>query len=107
MDRLGENFELVSLRASFFEQVRGGGLSGEEQDLASRHPGSGDDGGFDACHTGHDDVADEHVGLEVVESFHRLFSAENCTCFKTGLVQNNCESVCDYLLVVRNEHPRL
>ncbi len=34
VDGLGENFELVALCAGAVEQVGGGGLSGEEQNLA-------------------------------------------------------------------------
>ena len=107
MDRLGKDLELVPLGASFLEEVRGGGLSGEEQDFASRHFVSGDDCRFNSCHSGHDDITDQHIGLEVFERLDCFFSAENCTCVKARLIKNDSERICDYLLVVRNEHPRL
>ena len=37
MDWLGENFELMALGPRLFQQIGGGGLAGEEQDLAVRH----------------------------------------------------------------------
>ncbi len=107
MNRLGKDLELVPLSARFLEEVRGSGLSGEEQDFASRHFGPGDDCRFDTCHSGHDDVTDQHIRLELFECLDCSFSTENCTCFEARLIKNDSERICDHLLVVRNEHPRL
>src|SRR5271170_3241198 len=64
MDGLCEYLELVALSAGAVEQISGGGLAGEEQNLACRQQFANPDGGIDAVEVGHDDVADEHVGLE-------------------------------------------
>jgi len=70
MDGFGQDFELVSLDTGFFQQIGGGGLPGKEKDLAGRERLPYADGGFDAVHVGHDDVADNQVGLELLGALH-------------------------------------
>jgi len=106
MDRLGEYLEFVTLGAGLFEQIGGGGLSGEEKDLALWQFAARNDCRFDAGHTSHDDIADEHVRLEAVEQLDSFFAAKNGARLKACLIQNNCESVGDYLLVVGDQNFR-
>ena len=107
MDGLGENLKLVSLGAGFLQQICGRGLAGEEENFAVGHLGAGGNGSFDAGHAGHDDVGDEHVGLEAFERLDGLFAAVDGARFKAGLVQDDGQRVGDDLLVVGDEHPGL
>jgi hypothetical protein len=91
MDRFGQNFELVSLRACLFKQVCSRGLTRKEKDLALWKLAASDDCRFNSGHTGHNDVADEHVGLKGFERLDCLFSAEDGACLKASLIQNNRE----------------
>ena len=103
MDGLGQDFELVALCACFLQEVGGSCLSGEEEDFAFGQLGAGEDSCLDTGHAGHDDVADEHVGLEGVESFDGLFSAEYGARFKASLIEDDREGVCDDLFIVCDE----
>jgi len=100
----GENLELVAQGAGLLEEIRGGGLSGEEENLAVGHLGAGRDGGLDAGHSGHDDVGDEHVGLEAVEALDGLLATVDGAGFEAGLVENDGESVGDHLFIVGDEY---
>src|ERR1700727_1605755 len=93
----------MPLGASLFEQVCGGGLAREKKDLSVWQFAARDNCSFDAGHSSHDDVADEHIGLEVLERLNGFFSAKNCTCLKACLIQNNCQSVGDYLFVIGDQ----
>jgi len=105
MDRLREDFEFVALGAGLFKQVRGSGLARKEKDFALWQFAASDDCSFDAGHAGHDDVADEHVGLEALERLDGLFSAKHGACLKARLIQDNCQGVGNYLLVIGDEYP--
>ena len=60
----------MSLGAGFFQQVSGGGLAGEQQDLAGRQNLPNADGGFNAVHVRHDYVADDEVRLTFARPVH-------------------------------------
>jgi len=105
MDRFSKDFELVTLRAGLFQQIRGSGLAGKEKDLALWKFAASDDCCFNTGHAGHDDVADEHIGLEALERLDGLFSAEHGACLKARLIQDNRQGVGDYLLVIGDEYP--
>lgn len=107
VNRLSENLEFMALSASFLQQVGGSGLTREKENLTVGHPRACNDGCFDACHTGHDDVADEHVGLKGFERFNGFFTTEYCASFKACLIENDRKGVGDHLLVVRDEYPGL
>jgi len=104
VDGLGEDFELVAALAGFFEQVGGGCLAGEQQNFAVGQLRLSCDGGLDAGHSSHDDIGDEHVGLEGIEGFDGFLAAVDGTCLKAGLVENDGERVGDYLFVVGYEY---
>jgi len=87
-----------------FEQIRGCRLTGEEKDLALWQFAAGDDCRFDTGHTGHDDVADEHIGLKALERFDGFFSAEHSARFETCLVEDDGQCVSNDLLVVSDEY---
>ena len=105
MDRLSQNLKFVPLRPRLFQEIRRCGLTGEKQNFALRQFAAGYDGSFDAGHASHDDIADEHIGLKALERLNCLFTAENGTRFKSRLVENDCEGICNYLFVICYEYP--
>ena len=104
MDGLGKDFEFVAFCAGLLQKVGRGSLTGEEQDFALRQSTACDDRGFDTGHAGHDDVADEHVGLEGLDRLDGLLSTKDCTRLKACLIQDNCERVGNYLFVIGDEY---
>ena len=104
MDWFGEDFELVTLAAGLFQQICGRGLARKKEDFALWKFAASDDCSFDTGHAGHDDVADEHIGLETLERLDGLFSAKHGARLEARLVQDDCESVGNYLLVISNEY---
>ncbi len=78
-------------------------LAGEEQNLAAGQLVAGGDGSFDAGHSGHDDVGDEHVGSKGVERFDGLLAAIDGARLKASLIEDDSEGVGDDLLVVGDE----
>jgi len=100
----GENFEFVPLSAGLFKQIRGCGLTRKEKDFALWQLAASDDCSFNPGHTGHDDIADEHVGLKAFDQLDGLFSAIDCACVKACLIEDNCQSIRDYLLVIGNKN---
>jgi hypothetical protein len=104
MDGLGQDFELVALGPGAVEQVGGGGLPGEEQDLAGGQYPADADGGVDAVEVGHHDVADEHVGPEGRRKLNGLLAAIDGGGIETGLIEDNREGVGDHALIVGDEH---
>ena len=87
--RLGEDLEFMPLGTGLFEEIRRCRLAGKEQDLALWQLTASDDGCFYAGHASHDDVADEHIGLEAFERLDGLFSAEHSASLKACLVKDN------------------
>lgn len=106
MDRFGQNLKLMALCPGFFQKVCGSGLSGEQKDLALREFAAGDDCGFNAGHSGHNDVADEHIRLKALKRLDGLLSAEDSACFESGLIQDDCECISDHLFVICYKNPR-
>ena len=104
MDRFGEDLEFMALSTGFFEQIRGCRLTGEEKDLALWQFAASDDGCFYAGHAGHDDVADEHIGLKALQRLDGFFSAEDSARLETCLVEDNGQCIGNDLLVVGNEN---
>src|SRR6202789_3845493 len=102
--RLGEDLEFVPLHAGLFEKIRGGCLAGEQKDLAIWQSAAGDDCRFDTGHAGHDDVADEHVGLKALNRLDGFLSAEDGARLKACLIQDDREGVRNYLVVICNDY---
>ena len=103
MDGLGEDLKFMPLGASLFEEVGCSGLAGEEKDLAVGHAGAGGNGGFNAGHAGHNDIRDEHVGLEGVERFQSLLSTVDGAGLEACLIKNDGEGIGDHLFIVGDE----
>ena len=107
MNWLGKNLELVALRPSFFQQISCGSLTRKQQNFAAWALGPSRDGGFNARHSSHNDVRDEHIWRERIQRLDGLFAAVDRSSFKTGLVQDDGESVRNDLFVVGDENARL
>src|SRR5437016_4990623 len=104
MNRLGEDLELVPASSGVFEQVSGCGLSREEKDLAAWKELSDADGGVDAVHVFHDDVADNQVGPVAARPLNGARAAINCSRRESILVQDDCQGVGNYALVVHYQN---
>jgi hypothetical protein len=100
VDGLEEDFEVVAADTGIAHEVGGGGLAGEEQDAAAGDHGADLNGGFDAAHTGHDDVGEEDLGVKVTRGFDGSLAAVDSGGFEAILVQNQSESVGDDTFVV-------
>ncbi len=105
VNRLRKDLELMTLRASLLQKIRGGGLSGKEQNLAGRQLGSNLDGGLDAGHPGHNDIRNQHVRPEGVHALHRSLAGVHCAGLKPCLIQDDRQSVCNDLFIICNQHP--
>ena len=77
MDRLCQNLELMALPLCAVQQVGGGGLPGKEQYFARGQHLANLNRRVNAVQVGHNHVADQHVRLQRLRSFHGLFSAVN------------------------------
>src|SRR4029077_838077 len=75
-------------------------LSGEEKYLAGRQELANIDGGIDSVHVFHNDVADNQVGPLASGFLDSSGAAVNCSRCESVLVQDNCQSVGDYALVI-------
>jgi hypothetical protein len=106
MDGFGQDFEFVALGAGAFKKVGGCCLSGEEQDLAGRQEATNMDGGFDAVHVGHDDVADDEVGADFPCGVHRARSGIDSGGIKPSLIENDGERVGYHPFVVNYQYTR-
>ncbi len=106
VDRFSQNLKFVPLRPRLFQEVRRCGLTGEEQNFALRQFAASYDGGFDAGHASHNDIADEHIWLKTLERLYGLLSTENGARFESRLVQNDCEGIRNHLFVICYEYPR-
>src|SRR5277367_6645538 len=100
MNGLGEDLKLVPLSAGAVKQVGGGGLPGEEQNLACWQQFADPDCGIDAVEVGHDDITDEHVGLESARCLDGIFAGVYSSGFNSALVQNDCKGIDNDTLVV-------
>lgn len=107
MHWLGQDFEFVSLCASTLEQVGGGGLPGEQENLAAWKKSANIDGRFNPIHIGHDDVADYEVRVDVPGTFYGTRAGIYRGRVKSVLVEDNCEGVSDNPLVVNHKNFRL
>lgn len=104
VDGLCKDLELMALRTGFLEQVGCGGLAGEEQYFALGQALPSNNGGFNAGHASHNDVADEHVGLKAIERLDGLLSAEHCAGFKSCLIEDDRKGIGNHLFVICYEY---
>ncbi len=87
------------------QQIGGGSLAGEQQDAAAWDHGANLNRGFDAAHAGHDDVAQEDVGMEVARGFDGFLPAVNSRGLEAILVEDQSEGVGDDAFVIGDKHP--
>jgi hypothetical protein len=104
MDWLGENLKLVSLGAGFLQQVRGGCLTGKQQDLAFRQHGANLNRRVDAIHIIHNDIANDHFRLHGLSQFNGGFPAVCGSRFKTVPIQDNDQRVRDNAFIVDHQY---
>ena len=62
------------------------------------------DSGVDAIQVGHDDVADEHVGLKGPCDFYRFFAAVNGGGFKSALIEDDGKGIGNDAFVIGYQH---
>src|SRR5690349_15427895 len=103
MHGLGQDFELMSLGAGALQQIGGGGLAGEQQDLAGRQKAANMDGGFDAVHVGHDDVADHQVGTDVARALDGSGSGVDGGSIEAMLVKDDSQRVGNHVFVIDDQ----
>lgn len=103
MDGLGEDFKVVSLRVGLVEKISGGSLPGEKQDLDGRQQGTDADGRVDSVQVVHHDVRDEHVGPKCERNFEGFLAGVNRAGKKSALVEDHCQGVGNYGLIVYDE----
>src|SRR5258707_8078707 len=89
MDGFGQDFKFVALGASLFQQVRGGSLAREQQDLAAGKDFADSNRRLNAIHVRHDDVADNQVRTAIAGAFHRGGAGINRGSVKSILVQDD------------------
>jgi hypothetical protein len=104
---LGKDFELVSLGTRTLEQIGGGSLAGEKEDLTAGEKSANIDGCFDAVHIRHDDVADDEVRMDIPGALHRSSTGINGGRIEPVLVENDCKGIGDNPLVVNHKNFRL
>src|SRR5512146_722886 len=104
MDAFGADLKFVALGASTFQEIGGGSLAGEEQDFAAREEAANVDGGLNAVHVGHDDVADDKVGANGFGAFHSAGSGVDSRGIEPVLVEDDGERVRDYSFVVYDQY---
>ena len=100
MDRFGQYLEIVTLCMSLLQQIGGGCLAGKKQDLDGWQQGANADGGINAVQVGHDDIGDQHVGLEGGRKFKGFFAGIHGACLKAALVQDHGQGVGDDPFVI-------
>src|SRR5579862_6746188 len=101
-----ENLKLVSLGTSVLQQVGGGCLAGKQQDFTGRQKATNADGGFDAIHIGHDDVADDEIGLQRARAFHGRCAGVHRRGVIPVKVEDFGQGVGNNLLVVNYQNSR-
>ena len=107
MDGFGERGEVVAHGACSFEEIDGGCLTGEEQDLA-HWEGLGDgDGEIDAAHPRHHDVGDEEVGGGLIRENESARSVVSGHGGEAAFGDDDGESVRNDFFVVDYEDDRL
>src|ERR1700753_2022378 len=104
MDRLCENLEFVALSARAIKQISGGGLPGKEQDFARGQHRANLDGGIDAIQICHDDVADEHIGLECLGGCNGLLAAVNSGSVESTLIENDGQRISNHTLIISHQY---
>ena len=100
MHRLGQNLELVPLRARLLQQIGRGRLAGKQQDLDLRQHRPHLDGRIDAVQIGHDHIGNQHIRRKCGGQLQRFFAGIHRAGVKPALVQNHGQRVCDDLFVI-------
>ena len=71
VDGFGEELEGVAFGLGFTHELAGGGLSGEEEDAGGGKFLADFDAELDSGHFGHEDVAENDVGLDLAGGYER------------------------------------
>src|SRR4051812_32098395 len=78
-------------------------LPGEQQYLARGQQRPYLNCRINAIEISHDYVTDQHVGAQCFRGFYSFLSAVNCRCAESALIENDCQRVCDYALVIGDQ----
>jgi hypothetical protein len=97
---LEENLEVVAADPGIAEEVGGSGLAGEQQDAAAGYHAGDLNSGFNATHTGHNDVGEENVRMEMARGLDSFLAAINGSGFEAILIENHAQGVGDDAFVV-------
>lgn len=97
----------MSLSASFFEQIGGGGLSGEEQDLASGEELANANCRLNPVHVRHDDVADDKLRSGFFCPIHCGGPRINRRGIEAVLVEDDGKRIRDNAFIIDDENTRL
>ena len=100
MNRLSQDFELMSFGSRLFQQIGCSRLSGEEKNLAGRQELADVDRGVDSVHVVHDDVADNQIWTLAARFLDGAGAAIDSGCGKSVLIEDDCQCVGDYALVI-------
>src|SRR5690242_9670267 len=106
MDWFSQDFELVSLNSGLFQQIGSGGLSGEEQNFAGGERLPYANGGLDPVHIGHDHVADDQVGLDLLGALYGPGPSVDRRSVEAILVKNNGQRIGDYTFIIYYQNSR-
>ena len=106
MHRLGQNLKLVALRARLLQQIGGGSLAGEEQNLDARQQRPYPNRRVDSVQPAHNHVGDEHLRDKLAGNFHSLLAGIGHPRIKAIFVQDHRQRVCDHPFIIGDEHFR-
>ncbi len=87
VDGLGENLKFIAAGTGVFQQIRRGGLAGEEKNFAGRQESANVNCGLNAVHVGHDDVADDEVGFFAAGHIDSIVAGIDGGGIETRLIQ--------------------
>jgi hypothetical protein len=103
VDGFGQDFKVVTLGMSTIEQVGGGGLAREQQNFDGWQQRTDANGGLYSVQVGHDDIRDQHVGLEGWREFQRFFAGVDGLGLEAALIEDHSQRICNDPLVVGNK----
>ena len=103
MDGFGEELEGVAFGLGFTHELAGGGLSGEEEDAGGGKFLADFDAELDSGHFGHEDVAENDVGLDLAGGYESCLSAEGFDGVESMKIEDGGDGLGDEGFVVDNE----
>ena len=106
VDGLGQGGEVMAVVTRSFEEIDGGGLTGEQEDLALWNGFGDDDCQLDARHSGHDDVRDQEVRLDFASELQCTLSIVGGQGGEAAFRKDDGERIRYDSLVVDDENDR-